>query len=273
MIKNTNKDWFQEEYGFFGDFYYIADNSNEGAYKHYNESRDQRTDREVRVISELLKYKKGDSLFDWPCGWGRHSLRLAQEGLQVMSMDINKKYLSMFEDALQKESNEVRHRVTIKRNDLRLLPDTEEKFDFGINMFSSFGFFDDKENIQVLKNFYAMLKPNGKMLIYLDFNASRLIDGIDDDYAPERTIYHDGAQYNLKVDKYYSSEDKRLHGRWVLINGTGDKVEKTYSFRIYSNDEIKKLLLSVGFRDVLFYSTNLKELTYDSIDTVILACK
>lgn len=273
MIMNNNKNWFNEDYGFFGDFYYIADNSREGAFRKYNETREQRTEREIQIISELLQTKEGDSLFDWPCGWGRHSLRLAQHGLNITAMDTNQKYLSMLQGSLEKETEIVRNRVHVLNCDLRQLPAEQKLHDFGINMFSSFGFFDDEENLQVLKNFYSMLKSHGKMLIHLDFNAQRLIEGIGDDYASDRTISYNGLEYRLKVEKHYFADDKRLHGRWVLIDEIGNEIEKKYSFRIYDEIEMKNMLLEAGFKVIFFYSTNLQKLSNNSLDTVIIACK
>lgn len=271
-MKCQIKDWFTEEYGFFGQFYYISDNSSEGPYRGHNITRKERTKEEVQMIIDMLGVKTGDSIFDCPCGWGRHSIELAKKDIKVTSIDLNRHYLGILNNNLSKEKEKTRSNIQIIRSDMRYIKGSGQ-YDFGINMFSSFGFFDDAENLVVAKNFCDMLKPGGKMMIHLDFNAERLENGYGSDYASERHIIHDDCHYYLKVEKEYHHDDKRLHGLWQLSKENERPIEKMYSFRIYGRDEMTTLLLKAGFRSVKFYSTKQEELTFDDIDTVVIAEK
>ncbi len=272
IIRCTIKDWFTEEYGFFGDFYYICDNSFEGPYKDNRLSRTERTKNEVNMIVEMLGVKPGDTLFDCPCGWGRHSIGLAERGVEVKAIDLNRQYLNLLREDLKKKPLDIQSKVIAQRNDMRSIP-LQGQFDFGINMFSAFGFFNDDENFQVVCNFYNLLKPNGKLLIHLDFNAERLIQGFGFDYAPKRNIFYKGTNYTLDVEKEYHDDDKRLHGLWKLTDEKGAVTSKMYSFRIYNTEEMRDLLLRAGFRSIKFYSSNQKAQCFDDIDTVIIAEK
>ena len=271
-MKCQIKDWFTEEYGFFGQFYYISDNSNEGPYRGKGITRKERTREEVQMIIDMLGVKAGDSIFDCPCGWGRHSIELAKKGIKVTAIDLNRHYLGILNNALVKETDKTQSNINVIRSDMRRIADCGQH-DFGINMFSSFGFFDDDENLVVAKNFCDMLKPGGKMMIHLDFNAERLEKGFESDYASERNIIHDGCSYFLKVEKEYHHDDKRLHGLWKLNKEDGEPVEKMYSFRIYSREEMTDLLQKAGFRTVQFFSTKQTKQVFDDIDTVIIAEK
>lgn len=271
-MKCQIKDWFTEEYGFFGQFYYISDNSSEGPYRGYNITRKERTKEEVQMIIDMLSVKTGDSIFDCPCGWGRHSIELAKKDIKVTSIDLNRHYLGILNNNLSKETEKTRSNIQVIRSDMRYIKGSGQ-YDFGINMFSSFGFFDDAENLIVAKNFCDMLKPGGKMMIHLDFNAERLENGYRSDYASERNIIHDNCYYFLKVEKEYHPDDKRLHGLWELTKENEKPIEKMYSFRIYGRDEMTELLLKAGFRSVKFYSTKQKEFTFNDIDTVVIAEK
>ena len=272
MIRCLDYNWFTEEYGFFGDFYYISDNSVEGPYKGQLISREERTNAEVAMICDMMGVQSGQRLFDCPCGWGRHSIELTKKGVDVTAIDLNHSYLNKLNDAIVHENEEVKARITVERCDMRQLVG-DESYDYGINMFSSFGFFDDEENFLVARNFCNMLKPGGKMMIHLDFNAERLEKGFGFDYAAERNISYEGKNYFLKVFKEYHDDDKRLHGLWKLVDEDGDSVEKTYSFRIYSRQEMEELLHNAGFQTVSFYSTSQAKQTFDDIDTVIIAEK
>lgn len=264
--------WFTEEYGFFGDFYYISDNSNEGPYKEQLITRAERTEHEVKMIVDMLGIKPGDSLFDCPCGWGRHTIELAKLGIHVTAIDLNRHYLGLLNDSLDEESEEVKSNVTLLRKDMRELS-PQGNFDFGINMFSSFGFFNEEENLLVARHFCDMLKPRGKMMIHLDFNAERLEKGLGFDYASERNILYQETQYKLYVEKKYHEDDKRLHGLWTLVDESGNSTEKAYSFRIYSREEMTKLLRIAGFQSVEFYNSKQNKQTFDDVDTVIVAEK
>lgn len=271
-MKCQIKDWFTEEYGFFGQFYYVSDNSSEGPYKGKGITRKERTNKEVQMIIDMLGVKAGDNLFDCPCGWGRHSIELAKKGINVTAIDLNRHYLGILNKNLEAETDITKSNITVVRSDMRNIVGSEQ-YDFGINMFSSFGFFDDPENYAVARNFYNMLKPGGKMMIHLDFNAERLENGFGFDYAPERNINYEGNRYFLKVEKEYHNDDKRLHGLWKLAKESEEPVEKMYSFRIYSSEEMTELLQKAGFRSVQFYSTNQTKQVFDDIDTVIIAEK
>ena len=272
MFKNQYYYWFEEDYGFFGDFYYIADNSNEGPYDKKPLTREERTLNEVSMIIRMLNIKEGDSVFDCPCGWGRHAIPLANEGVNVTAIDINRNYIHRFKENLSTENKQVRNRVKFLINDMRNIDSKLPLFDYGINMFNSFGFFNDAENLKTAENFCNILKPKGKMLIHLDFNSQRLIQGIKD-YSPKRNIVHEGKKYSLEVEKQYHYDDKKLHGKWTLKREDGTSIEKTYAIRIYDENEMTDLLKKAGFKNVLYYSSDGSALTTDSIDTVIVAEK
>ena len=151
-------EWWMEEYGFFGEFYMEGDNSREGYLDEKKQTLADRTKMEARGVISLLDLKPGDRVLDCPCGYGRHSIELLADGMQVVGCDINSVHLGKaIRDA---EAREVKYDFR-KGNMLTL--DFDREFDAVINMFYSFGFFDaDDDNFQVLINFYQALKPGGK---------------------------------------------------------------------------------------------------------------
>ncbi len=273
----TNLDdnlWWQPDYGFFSlDFYLKGDYSQKGFSPSNPLSHLERTKREVEFIMKYLRPKKGAAFLDCPCGYGRHSMELGKHGFAVTGMDINKSFL----DLARKEAEKCFPNAPTQFHEQNMLEMNlpENSFDHIINMFTSFGFFEkDSDNEKVLDNFQKVLKPGGKLLLYFDYNATRIINHkyFNGDENKNRKILFNNRKYDLFVDEKYDKGKKRLVGTWTIRNG-GDPVTKKYSIRIHSNKELTELLLAKGFKDVKFFDPNGKKFSENSKETIIVATK
>ena len=129
-------EWWEEEAGFFGEFYMRGDNSVEGYLAGKDQSLQQRTDIEVCGVEKLLGLHPGDKILDCPCGYGRHSIELAKKGYQVVASDNN----SVHMNTLSQYATQEQVFLTLDLLDMRK-PPCGSNFDAVINMFFSFGFF------------------------------------------------------------------------------------------------------------------------------------
>jgi ubiquinone/menaquinone biosynthesis C-methylase UbiE len=143
----TNKEWFKSF--FKKDFY------------NFDFIPKKRTQEEVSFIIKASGIKKGFKILDIPCGAARHSLELAKKKFDVTALDYSKEYL---EDAVKKAQKTGLKNITFVRKDMRKI-DFREEFDLAINMFTSFGYFDDKDNYLFLKKIYRSLKKGGVFII------------------------------------------------------------------------------------------------------------
>jgi len=264
-------EWWNEKYGFFGDFYHLGDHSLYGYNTNNRMSFDQRTQIEVKWIISFLNPKQGSSFLDCPCGSGRHSIALANNGYKVTGVDINSKMISYKLDYQDfKENNPV-----FLIMDMRELKFPDQSFDYVINMFISFGFFaDDIDNQKVASEFYRVLKPNGKLFLHLDLNYDNVINTkFSDQQNVSRVCKYNGENKILEIYEEYVSDTKRLKGSWRLFNGESE--EKEYSLRIYDNDkEFIPLFKNVGFKEVyLIDPITGKSINSDSVDTILIAKK
>lgn len=131
-----------------------------------------RDDRDARLFMDrLLAYlhpKPEQKILDLACGKGRHSLYLNQQGYDVTGIDLSEKSIAY---AKQFENDRLRFDV----HDMREVYQPEG-FDFVLNLFTSFGYFESEtENVVALKAAAANLKHGGKLVI--DFmNTNRTID-------------------------------------------------------------------------------------------------
>ncbi len=93
---------------------------------------------------KLLKLKKGDSVLDLGCGYGRHCIPLAHKGLKVTGIDISKYLLRR----AKSEAGKQHLLIEYKNADMRKLP-FENMFDAIVNNYQSFGFFKHEDNEEV----------------------------------------------------------------------------------------------------------------------------
>jgi 2-polyprenyl-3-methyl-5-hydroxy-6-metoxy-1,4-benzoquinol methylase len=238
--------WWEEEYGFFGIFYRRGDNSEEGHLAEESLSLKERTLLEVDGIINLLRTVSGQKILDIPCGYGRHSLELAKRKFAVTGSDINTDHLTVASMAAENRNLS----ITFRKEDMRRIKYANE-FDAVINMFFSFGFFaTDEENMQVLKNFFRALKPDGKFLMHTDVNIPRIISG-KYKLNETRSLSSDNT---LRIDETFNQNTKRLEGSWTIVRPHGDRT-KEYSVRVYEKDEFIQMCLSAGFRGCEAYGS------------------
>lgn len=263
-------EWWQEKYEFFGDFYHFGDHSIDGYNPNNKVSFEQRTKNEIDWIISLLNPKRGSSFLDCPCGSGRHSFALSEKGFKVTGIDINSKMLSYTKDFNRINSAYPQ----FMQMDMRKLELSDQSFDYVINMFISFGFFEnDNDNLKVASEFYRVLKPNGQLFLHLDLNYDNVINqDISVMQNISRQCKYKGEHKSLEIKETYNPKTKRLEGKWVLANGASKT--KEYSLRIYDNEkEFIPLFQSVGFREVVLVDPIRVTVDSDTVDTILIAKK
>lgn len=134
-------------------------------------------DRDMReaqhFMDNLMGYlhpKPVEKILDLACGKGRHSLYLNQKGYDVTGIDLSEQSIAY---ARQFENERLRFAVHDMREVFQ-----PETFDFVVNLFTSFGYFDsDTENVVALCATAKSLKHGGKLVI--DFmNTDKVIDNL-----------------------------------------------------------------------------------------------
>ncbi len=88
----------------------------------------------------------GSKILDLACGYGRHTIPLAKMGYDMTGLDYTEKFIQMAEEKAKEENLQIEFLV----GDMRKIP-FENHFAGVISYFTSFGFFSDEENFEVLK--------------------------------------------------------------------------------------------------------------------------
>ncbi len=134
----------------------------------------------ANFIDRLLKYLNPNpsaQFLDLACGKGRHSIYINQKGFDVRGVDLSPENIRQANTS----ENETLH---FNVHDMRL-PYLPESFDYVLNLFTSFGYFDSiEENRKVLTAAHHNLIPKGILLI--DFlNVNRVMQKLVKDETQE----------------------------------------------------------------------------------------
>ena len=131
-----------------------------------------------------------------------------------------------------------------------------EAFELIINMFTSFGYFQDADDDRlVAENFLRSLKPGGRLVMEM-MGRENLAAGFQ---AHDWHELDDGGF--LLEERAIVDHWRGLRNRWILLRG-GERHEYEFTLRHYSAGQLIDLLEGAGFDDVTAFG-NLEGDPYD----------
>jgi SAM-dependent methyltransferase len=200
----------------------------------------ERTSAEADFIAGALAPPAGARVLDLGCGFGRHAIAMAGRGYEMTGVDFNPRYLEI----AGQEAAAAGVRVRWRTGDMRAL-EFDGEFDAAYSYFSSFGYYGDDENEQVLAGIARALKPGGRFLLDMVNRDRILVDPNLRTWAQR----DDGALFVEEVS--IDLRASRLVSRQRLIDPRGGpQVTKEYSLRVYTCAELTALLRRQGLRVV-----------------------
>ncbi len=178
------------------------------------------------------------SVLDICCGVGRHSLELATRGYKVTGIDITNAYL----EAAESSASSAGLDVEFIRADARSFS-RPHAFDLALNLYTSFGYFaEPNDDLRMLSVCAKNLKPGGCFIL----------ETLGKEVALNHFIHReefDRAGWRVATE-YEISEDQRFQkNRWILDDGR-QRVDRSFTLRLYSKDEITAALTHSGFRTI-----------------------
>ena len=202
----------------------------------FSEERLSKTPEEIDRVVSLLELHPGMMILDMCCGVGRHSLELARRGYKVTGVDRTESYL----DAARRKAKAENLEVELLLSDIREFS-RPESFDVTINMFTSFGYFEDPDDDRKsATNLYESLKPGGVLI--MEMMGKEIIARI----FQERD-WHETEDGTLVLEERKVTRDWGwMENRWIMIRGN-ERREQHFCHRPYSAAELTGLLLDCGF--------------------------
>jgi len=146
MMQDDSKEWFQV--WFDSPFYPLL----------YNHRDETEANFFLDHLVSHLQPKSNSSMLDLACGRGRHAIYLNKLGFDVTGVDLSS-------ESIREASAFSSNSLHFYEHDMRRLLSTNT-YDYVLNLFTSFGYFRRKEeNLNVVKNMAATVKPGGTIII------------------------------------------------------------------------------------------------------------
>jgi SAM-dependent methyltransferase len=226
-------EWFERD-EFWADFAPVL----------FGPSRWENTAAAVDKVLTLLELSPGERVLDLCCGPGRHSLELARRGYRPTGVDRTARYL----DEARRRAVSAGLEVEWVQEDMRRFV-RPEAFGAAINLFTSFGYFDDPEDDRrVARNLCASLRPGGKAILDVHGKETLARNFRERDWSRV-----DGNESLILLEERSLALDwSRLNFTWTLVGPQGQRSE-SLSLRLYSGTELAALLREAGFATVTLF--------------------
>lgn len=199
-------------------------------------SRIRNIGRELKFIHDQVGIRTDFEILDVGCGDGLHAVELAATGCTVTGLDLSR---SLLEEGL-KNANLRNAPVRFIEADMREM-NFERRFDLIMCINSTFGYFDDAENLHVLRAMARALKPGGHLIL----------DTINRDWAvaqcPERAWWEAPERVILE-ETNFDPLTSRLHVKRSILREGDPSWEQNIVMRAYAVHELSSLMRATGLR-------------------------
>ena len=229
MLPFSLMPWYD---GWFGSDAYTL------VYDHRDEDEAKRL---VDFVEREIDPADGAHILDVGCGRGRHARAFARRGYNVTGVDLSEQSIA---DARVQAATEGVD-VTFAQGDMRT-PYCEGCMDGVVNLFTTFGYFDDDaENQRALRAMATALRPGGWFL--QDFlNAPQVRASL----TPESTRTENGV--TIHQERWIA--DGRIN-KTITLEQSGTTETFRESVRLFTLDDFRTMYAAVGLDLVATYGT------------------
>jgi SAM-dependent methyltransferase len=191
-------------------------------YAHRDEGE---AERNVDFVAAVMGPAQPRAVLDLACGAGRHTAALRRRGYRTLGVDLS---LLLLAEAAS---------LPRVAGDMRRLPFRDHSFDWVLNFFTSFGYFEsEQENFRVLAEIARVLSPGGRCLLDLmNLDATLAL-------LKEYEQREDGAR-RVEIRRWWDPQQRRINKRIRLgaLDPTkpgGEARSFLESVRAYTLDEV-----------------------------------
>jgi SAM-dependent methyltransferase len=178
-------------------------------------------------------------VLDAPCGYGRHSIELAEAGYRVTGADRS---AVLIEEARRRSGGGEWPRLV--QADHRELPFEDASFDAAFNLFSSLGYRGEEGDRATLRELRRVLRPAGTLVIETQHR-----DRVMAIFRDEGWEDLGGGALRLEARRFdYAAGEMEVD--FMLIEADGRRHSITYRLRLYTATELVRLVADAGFAAV-----------------------
>lgn len=219
------KDWWKN---FFDEIYFEI-------YREFVE-QPERIRKETEAIKSALNLPQGSKILDLACGQGRHAVELAKLGFEVVGLDYSSYLLNIARERAEQNGVDVK----FVEGDMRNLPFDDHEFDGVYSFFTSFGYFDDEDNMKVLAEIARVTRPGGMILIEMS-NPLKVIKSL---YP---FSWFEVGRYIVLEESWFDALKMRAYTKRKIFLDGNLIDERTNFVRFYTSAELSFLLKGLGF--------------------------
>jgi SAM-dependent methyltransferase len=207
-------EWFEEWFG-------------EDYLRLYPHRDDADAERAVTLIGRTVGLQRGWRVLDVACGAGRHARAFMSAGARCFGLDLSATLLRMARQVTD---------APLIRADMRWLPVRPASMDLTVNLFTSFGYFEqDAEHTAALNEMISTVRPGGWFVIdFLNPAAVRR------QLVPEETVDLPGQK--VRVSRSVSADGRYVCKRIRASEGK-QYVERV---RLFEPEQISHMLQTAG---------------------------
>ena len=211
----------------------------------------------INNLVEYLKLKKGSKLIDIGCGKGRHANYLNSLGFDVVGIDLSPNNIA----AAKKNEKSNLHFVVQDMRKVYL----EDKFDIAINLFTSFGYFNNDTDEQAAINAMAKnLKSEG--ILVIDFmNVKKVITNLV--MSEQKSINNVVFDIQKKVENNYIIKNISIYDKAI-------KQKFQEKVKVLTLTDFYELITNADLKIInIFGNYKLDDFDATTSDRLILICK
>jgi ubiquinone/menaquinone biosynthesis C-methylase UbiE len=203
-----------------------------------SDERDAEAGAQALAAVRLAGSPEGGEVLDVPCGFGRHSVPLADAGYRVTGVDRSQ--------VLLEEAERRGRKPRFVHADYRDLPFPDASFDTALNLFSSLGYLGDEEDTRALTEIHRVLRPGARLVIET-MHRDLLVS-----HWSEKDWQLVGEGRLVVEQRTFDPATGVAQSTQTLIDG-GERESRTWSLRCYTATELRAMLSRAGFESTRCY--------------------
>ncbi|HET7854960.1 MAG TPA: class I SAM-dependent methyltransferase [Gaiellaceae bacterium] len=199
-------------------------------------------EEEALAAARLAGCEPSADILDAPCGYGRHTIPLAQAGYHVVGVDRS---TVLLEEARRRAGEGEWPRWV--HGDHRELPLEDDSFDAVLCLFSSLGYRGEDGDALTLSEFRRVLRP-GSRLVVETMHRDRLMHILQPrGWDP---LPNGGTLVEERRFDYVEGMSETDH---TLLRADGTRQSVTWRIRTYTATELGKLIEAADFTDLRYF--------------------
>lgn len=189
--------------------------------------------RLLELVLDVTRLPAGAEILDMACGRGRHAKLLAQSGYNVTGIDLSPQAIETAREMAATESLEIDFNVGDMRD-----PHCSRCFDLVVNLFTSFGYFDDDaENEKAVQAMAEAVTDKGWLVQ----------DFMNGDYWAKNFVPEDSRLENgLQIEQRRWLDNGRLNKEIRLTDDAGRTSSFTESVRLFGLADFERMHNAAG---------------------------